>query len=94
MKLLFLVAHGFSDIRPIPIIGAFKVKVFSPLQTPLTCLKGGCCAVWGAASCCYLKAGFTSSLLAEIPTTSLPPRMAGDIVSAQKRFSEAVNLCK
>lgn len=44
--------------------------------------------------CCCLKAGFTSSLLNEIPTTSLPPRMAEDIVSASKGLSIAINLDK
>lgn len=43
---------------------------------------------------CSLKAGFTSSLLTEIPTTSLPPRRAGDIVSAPKGSSVAINLNK
>lgn len=84
---------------------AFKDTVLNSLLTTLNYIskrnlsvKGRLvCSVGraGAASCCCcLKAGFTSSLLTKIPTTSLPPRMAEDIVRLQKGSFAAINLDK
>lgn len=82
---------------------AFKDTVLNSLLTTLSkrnlSVNGRLvCSVGraGAASCCCccLKAGFTSSLLTKIPTTSLPPRMAEDIVRLQKGSSAAINLDK
>lgn len=70
---------------------------------PVKVKGGGCSAVRGVASCCWccccscscLKAGFTSSLLTEIPTTSLPPRHSwGHCQRCESPSSVAINLNK